>query len=361
MQLTRTLQVLALFVLTALILYFAAPVLVPLTFGLVFAMLLTPVCKWLERKGLNRGLATTGSLLFLLTIVAALVLLLNWQVGDLVKDMSKIEQQLQKLIDQVTGYIYQKFDVSPQQQKQMLKDQQSDGAGKIAGIIMAALNSVAGLMVNTLLVLVYTFVIIYFRDRFKSFVLRLTTADKQADAKKIMRKSSMVTQQYISGLGLMIVMLWVMYGIGFSIVGIKGAIFFAILCGTLEIVPFAGNITGTTITVLIALAQGGSVNMAIGVLITYGIVQFVQTYLLEPLVVGKQVSLNPLFTILIIVVGEALWGIAGMVLAIPLLGMFKVLCDNVEPLKPYGYLIGSQENASDDKSIFSKIFSSSDD
>jgi predicted PurR-regulated permease PerM len=94
--------------------------------------------------------------------------------------------------------------------------------------------------------------------------------------------------------------------------------------------------------------------MIIGILITYGLVQFIQTYLLEPLVVGAEVNINPLFTIIIIVVAELVWGVPGMVLAIPTLGIIKVICDNIDPLKPYGFLIG-EEKKKDDNNIINKV------
>jgi predicted PurR-regulated permease PerM len=141
---------------------------------------------------------------------------------------------------------------------------------------------------------------------------------------------------------MMIVILWILYGIGFSIAGVPNAIFFAVLCGVLEIVPFIGNLTGSGLTLLMAISQGGG-SMAIGVVITYAVVQFIQTYVIEPLVVGSEVNINPLFTILVLILGEELWGIAGMVLAIPLLGMTKIVFDNVDALKPYGFLIGGEK------------------
>ncbi len=141
----------------------------------------------------------------------------------------------------------------------------------------------------------------------------------------------------------MIVCLWIMYGIGFSIVGVKHAIFFAILCGLLEIVPFVGNLLGNLLTLLMAISQGGGTNMIIGILVTYAVVQFIQSYILEPLVVGAEVNINPLFTILVLVAGELIWGIPGMVLSIPLLGMAKIVFDNVESLKPFGELIGEEQ------------------
>jgi len=144
-------------------------------------------------------------------------------------------------------------------------------------------------------------------------------------------------------------MLWVMYGIGFSIVGVKHAIFFAILCGLLEIVPFVGNITGTVLTLLMALSQGAGSNMIIGILVTYGCVQFIQTYILEPLVVGAKVKINPLITIAGIVVGELIWGIPGMILAVPVIGILKIIFDNMEDLKPFGFLMGEEKKAKDGK------------
>jgi predicted PurR-regulated permease PerM len=134
-----------------------------------------------------------------------------------------------------------------------------------------------------------------------------------------------------------------LYSIGFTIAGVDNAIFFAILCGLLEIVPFVGNLIGVSVTLLMSLAQGGETSMIIAILITYAVVQFFQTYLLEPMVVGKNISINPVFTIVGLVGGELLWGLPGMILALPILGIIKIICDRIEPLKPYGFLIGDEK------------------
>ena len=191
--------------------------------------------------------------------------------------------------------------------------------------------------------LVYIFLFMFYRGRIKTFVLKLVSAQQKKNAETIMQDIEKVSQQYITGLGLMIGCLWVMYSIGFSIVGVKYAVLFAIICGLLEIVPFIGNLMGNLLAIAMVVIQGGGLGMVVGVVVTYFIVQFIQTYLLEPLVVGAEVNINPLFTIIILVVGELIWGIPGMVLAIPLLGIIKIICDHVESLKPYGYLIGSDK------------------
>lgn len=156
-------------------------------------------------------------------------------------------------------------------------------------------------------------------------------------------QSAHVMQRYLTGLSLMIITLWFMYGIGFTIVGVKNALFFAILCGLLEIIPFIGNLTGTVFTLGMALIQGGSTNMIIGILVVYATVQFIQTYLVEPLIVGAQVSLNAMATIISLVAGELLWGIPGLILAIPLMGIVKIICDHVFGLQFFALLIGDGE------------------
>jgi predicted PurR-regulated permease PerM len=123
----------------------------------------------------------------------------------------------------------------------------------------------------------------------------------------------------------------------------------------LEIIPFVGNITGTTLTVLVTTLNGGDSTKIIGIIITYGIVQFIQGWFLEPLILGAQVKINPLFTIIALILGELLWGISGVILAIPITAIFKIICDNVEPLKPYGFLIGEINEGKKDRNLLKKI------
>ena len=177
---------------------------------------------------------------------------------------------------------------------------------------------------------------------------------RETKAREIMQTSRKVAQKYLTGLAMMIAGLWIMYGIGFSIAGVKNSLFFAVLCGLLEIVPFVGNLAGVLITLLMTVAQGGDSTVLVGIVITYGIVQFVQTYFMEPLVVGSKVNLHPLFTILGLVAGEFIWGIPGMILAIPLMGMAKIIFDRIDSLKSFGYLIGEEKKSKDD-GIVNKI------
>lgn len=330
-------------VLVGLILKFGKPFLLPLALASLLAMLLFPICEWLEKKGVNKAVSTLLSMLVLVGFIACVFTFVGLQAADLAKNATKIEQRAKEKYQQVQQFISEKLGVSPQKQEEMIKKQQQASQGQMAGTAAAIAKGIGGFLTGTVIVLVYIFLLIYFRGHLKRFIIRIVPDNQEENTADIIEQSRKVTQKYLTGLALMIIGLWVMYSIGFSIAGVKNAIFFAIICGLLEIVPFVGNLLGTALTIVMALAQGGGGGVVIGILITYGTVQFIQSYILEPLVVGTEVNLNPLFTIVALIAGEFVWGIPGMILAIPVMGVTKIICDHIEPLKPFGQLIGEDK------------------
>ena len=320
-------------------LYYAKPFLVPVCFAGLLAMLFLPLSLWFESKKIPKGLSIVFCIIIFLGIITGIIWLISWQITDLASETSNIENKVKQMVSQVEEYIRSNYGISKKQQEKIITEQAQANSNMFSNIG----SSLTGFIIDFILVLVYIFLFMYFRERIKTFILKLVSSQQKKNTETILHDIVKVAQQYIVGLGMMIGCLWVMYSIGFSIVGVKYAVLFAIICGLLEIVPFIGNLTGNLLTIGMVIIQGGGLGMVIGVVITYFVVQFLQTYILEPLVVGAEVNINPLFTIIVLVLGELVWGIPGMVLAIPLLGIFKIICDHVESLKPYGYLIGSDK------------------
>jgi len=348
---TSALQKVVLFLLLGFLItgamYYAKPFLVPLCFGGLLAMLFLPLSRWFESKKIPRGLSILLCIIIFLGLITGIIWLISWQISDLASESTDIENKIRKMISQAKEYIGTHFGISKKQQEKIITEQAEQN-----GVMLSHLGSfLTGFVVAFILVLVYIFLFMFYRRRIKTFILQLISSQQKKNTEAIIHDIQRVSQKYITGLGMMIACLWIMYSIGFSIVGVKYAVLFAIICGLLEIVPFIGNLTGTLLAILMVVIQGGGAGMVLGVVITYLIVQFLQTYILEPLVVGAEVNINPLFTIIILVLGELVWGIPGMVLAIPLLGIVKIICDHIPSLKPYGYLIGSDRKK---KSIFLK-------
>lgn len=342
-RLFKALAIVGLIVLIVIILIYGKPFLVPLTIAALLSMLLLPVTRWLQGKGVNKAVATLLSILLLLLLLSGVLFFVGWQMSDIASNTSKLQQTISEKYEQAKELVSQKLGITVAKQEQLIEEQQKSSSGKMGSTVTGIMSGISSFLTDTLLVFVYIFLFIYLRSRLKGFIIRLVPLKDRPNALNILDSTQKITVKYLSGLFLMIVCLWVMYGIGFSLLGVQNAIFFAILCGLLEIVPFVGNLTGTALTIAMSMVQGGGMNMVLGILVVYGLVQFIQTYLLEPMIVGAEVSINPLFTIVGLVAGEMIWGIPGMILAIPLLGITKIVFEHIEPLKPFAYLIGSDD------------------
>jgi predicted PurR-regulated permease PerM len=317
-------------------LVYAKIFLMPLTIGGILATLFLPFCHWLENKKLPRGIAVFLCFFGLILLMAALTFLLGWKIAELTNDASLLKQKAINTLTITQEYIFTHLGISAKEQMEILKSEQPS----YTSIMQMVAGSLTNMLTNLVLVLAYFLFLLYYRSHLKNFLLKLSSPSQRVEMEQIIHSATNVSQQYLLGLSKMIICLWIMYGIGFSIIGVENALFFAILCGLLEIVPFVGNITGTTLTVLVSALHGAELSMLVGIVITYGVVQFIQGWVLEPLILGPQVKINPLFTILALVLGELIWVISGIILAIPITAILKIICDHIEPLKPYGFLIG---------------------
>jgi len=320
-------------------LYFAKGLLIPLCIAGILATLFLPFCKWMEKKKVPKVLAVIICLLVLLITIGGVGALLTWQINELTKEFSMLSEKIVEIVNLIQRYIFTNFGITPKKQSQMLGNEELS----ITGIMQVLAGSFVSIFTNFVLVLAYIFLFLYFRTHIRRFILKLIPPAQQTEMSKVLTSVTYVSQQYLVGLTKMIVCLWIMYGIGFSLIGMKNALFFAILCGLLEIVPFIGNLTGTTLTVLVAIVQGAGLPLVASIIGVYMLVQLIQGWILSPIILGPQVKINAFTTILALVIGELIWGIAGIFLAIPLVAMFKIVCDHIESLKPYGFLIGEIE------------------
>jgi len=332
-------------------LYFSKAFLMPLFIGGVLATLFLPFCNWMERKKLTKGLAAFICFLTLSLIIALFVSLLAWKISYLIDDITLIKQKANEAFFHIQNYIFHHLDITIAEQVKILKDEKPS----YSTIMQTIGGSLVYILTNFILVMVYFVFLLYYRGHIKNFLLKLVGISQRKEMERAIFSASNISQQYLIGLSKMIFCLWIMYGIGFTAIGVESALFFAILCGLLEIVPFVGNITGTILTVLFTALHGASIQVLGGIVVVYTIVQFIQGWLLEPLILGPQVKINSLFTIMALVLGELLWGIPGIILAIPLTAIFKIICDHVDTLKPYGFLIGETQVKKGEDSFIRKV------
>lgn len=332
-------------------LYFAKGFLIPIAIGGVIATLFLPFCRWMEAKKIPKAFAVFVCLLIVVIVATAIGFLFGWQISALASDYALIKQKAIEKGIYVQHYIFRNLGIALEKQSEILKTEQP----LVTNVVQVVFESIRHFIVTFVFIFSYIFLLLYYRGHIKQFLIKLSPPANRKETEQVIYSTANVSQQYLLGLAKIIVCLWIMYGIGFGILGVNNFILFAILCGLLEIIPFIGNITGTIITVLVAAMHGAGLPILAGIIVVYGAVQFIQGWVLEPLILGPQVKINPLFTIIALILGEIIWGIPGIILAIPITAMLKIICDNIESLKPYGFLIGEIETVKTKRSLSEKI------
>ena len=325
----------------------AKTLLIPIAIASLLSMLLMPLDRKLRSIGINKGISILICDFIVLLAFAGLFLLVSAQINSVINDWPEIKERVEPLIEKARTTIQEKTGSS-------ISSYLPDKAG-FAQRLQTFSGSFLGAISSTLLVFIYIFFFMFYRHKFKGFILRMVPDEKKAKSEKVIAKASKVSQQYLTGKMITITILAICYAVSFSILGIRYAILISILAAILDLIPYIGNIIAFILTASLAFISGGEVNTFIWLGITFAVIQFLQSYILEPFIVGQKVNLNPLFTILAVIVGGAIWGVAGMILAIPVLGILKVIFDNVPALNPFGYLIGDDQNGSAESGIISKI------
>jgi len=327
-------------VLTTTILYFGKPVFMPLAIAGVLALVFMPFCRWMEKQGVGPVPAAIICGATFSLLLTGVIFFIIYYFRQMSTDISGLMDSISRYGHTIRQYLHDKVGVKGLEKESALPIPLPPDAGGFSRIATSVMSAALSVVINLVLILIYMIMLLCIRGQIKIFILKLVRPEYREETRGVISSSAKVVQRYLWGLFFVIACLWVMYSIGFSLVGVHNALFFAILCGLLEVVPFVGNITGSTLTSIMALSQGGGMPMVLGVLGTYALIQFIQFYIITPLVMREQVSIHPLFTIVILIAGELIWGIPGMILAIPALGIFKIVCDHVEALYPFGYLIG---------------------
>ena len=157
---------------------------------------------------------------------------------------------------------------------------------------------------------------------------------------EIITKIKTVIQRYLTGLVIEAIMVAVMDSVALLILGIDYAILLGIIGALLNVIPYIGGVVAVALPMMIAIATKSTAWYAVYVLAAYYFIQLIDNNYIVPYIVSSKVKINALFSIIVVLAGNALWGISGMFLSIPLLAIVKLIFDHIEPLKPWGFLLG---------------------
>lgn len=314
----------------------------PILFGVLFAYLLYPLTNFLEKHKVPRILANLAGIIFAAIVVSSAVFFLYKQLEIFVQDFPTLKAQALKNVDGLELWIEEKFGVSSAEQQQYIKERINDLFESGNQFFGTAFTATTSTVTKIGLLPVYIFFMLYYRNKFKRFILLVIPPQKHQKANNILNDVSFVTERYMGGVMAVVLILCVLNSIGLLIVGLKYAILLGIISALFNFIPYFGTLIGGIIPLLYALLLSPHPEKAVGVVIYFIIIQFIENNILTPNITGGNVQLNPFITILSIVVGGMMWGIPGMFLIVPFLAMFKILCEYIEPLKPYAFLLGTE-------------------
>jgi predicted PurR-regulated permease PerM len=333
------------FVLLVIGLRAAGPILIPLAFSFLLALLLYPMCKMLERRRVPRGLAIIVAILVMITVLGALLLLVMSQLIGFSGELPEMTARLETAIFGLQDKIETQTGLSPESQISWLTAKVQEFAENSGDLLGSIVQPTLTFLAAVGLIPFYVFFILFYRDHLKEFVFRVTKPDEHENVVVIMKKTQKVIQHYLSGIFTVMVILAVLNTSALLIIGIKHAVFFGVFAAMLTIIPYIGVFIGSSLPIVYSLAMSDTYWTPVLVYLTFTAIQTLEGNVITPNIVGNKVSINPLVAIIALVIGAHVWGIVGMIIFVPFVAMLKVAFDNIESMKPYGLLLGVEKKS----------------
>ncbi len=323
------------------ILYIGQSVIMPVMMAFLFAILLRPVVSFFKSKlHFPHVIAVTFAVIVFVMVIAGIFTFISFQVSEMANDFGKIQKNFYIHLDHIQDYVRAKYHISSREQKKYIDDATKDSLSDVKAAIGVTLLSFTDTLMNVILIPIYMFLILLYRTHFMLFLSRLFKSDHHPLLVEILDQIKISVKGYIFGLSLYINMVYNLNSIGFWIIGMEYAILLGIITGILNLIPYVGILFAGLLSIVVSLTGSPEVSIIFGVIIVNVIVQLIDNNVLVPLIINSKVEINAFVSIVGIIIGGALMGISGMFLAIPVIAVLKVIFDRIEPLKPWGYLMG---------------------
>lgn len=315
---------------TAIIL--AKDIVVPMAFAGFLAVVMLPVIKRLEDRKIGTAISITIVLFVVIIFLALIMWLIVNQVVGLLNDLPNLQVKFETYMNDFSRTLRRDFGISTVEQNKLLGEFMRNVSVYLGDILLSTTTAISTLVQ----IPIYIFLFLIYRNKFRDFFLSIIPGNEEFGWKTDIER---VVQGYISGLTLVTLIIASLNCIGLLALGIDHAIFFGILSGALTIIPYIGIIIGALFPVLMALITKDSIWYTVGVIIVFSVVQFLEGNFITPRITGSKVSINALAAIVALVIGGMILGIAGMILAVPAIGVLKILLSHSDHLKPFVILL----------------------
>jgi predicted PurR-regulated permease PerM len=262
------------------------------------------------------------------------------QVSVIIQDLPRFEEKTNELLTVLKNYVEARFDIPIEKQTAILQNETRDFSRSIRQYSTQMLTGSVKLMAGMAITLAFTYLMLFHKEKYYDFFLNMNKNGSLEEKEKILGNIAKVGQRYLTGRAISIFILFVLYVIALWATGIEGALLLAAIGALVNIIPYIGPLLAGIFPFVMAMVTKDSIQPAIWVVILFSVIQGIDNYFITPYVLGGEVSLSALATIVFIICGGFVWGVAGMILFIPMLSIVKIIFDAVPAMQPYGNLIG---------------------
>jgi predicted PurR-regulated permease PerM len=312
-----------------------AEIFTPFLAAFILAYILRPAFLWLERRRIPSSLAAGLTVILGLAVVTAILSLF---IGLLKTEIPLIKAQLPTWIANTQAWLGPKLadfhiDVDWGSLKstasQKISEHISDNADSLMSttidtVLMSGSSVITG-FVNSVLILFVMFYLLIDWNQFFQYVKNLVPKRAQETVHHLAMHTDGLLSQYLNGMVIVVSIMSAFYSISLTLIGIKGAVALGIFTALMIVIPYIGIALGFTLAIVSALLQFGPGSEIIGVLVIYGIGQFLEGFFLTPRLVGERIGLHPVAVLFALLFFGKLFGFFGVLLALPISAVSLVL------------------------------------
>jgi len=324
---------------SALLLYFGKTLLIPLCFGLLVAVITYPMSKWLENRKWPRALATALVLTVVILVFMSLAWLLFYEFRLFLRDVPQIKDRFLEVINDIKNFLSTSLNILPDTQKKLLENISAGLNKNMSGSLSSAVSVTAATLFNLVLIPIYAALFLYNRGTFVKFLHSVVGTEYHAQLNSVLHQSIVSYFKFVKGTFFVYCIVGVLNSLGLLMLGIQHAVLFGMITAFMTIIPYAGIIVSAALPVSVALLTKDSFWYPIGVVIVFTVVQYLEANVIYPRIVGQQLNLNTWAVLVSVFLGSLIWGISGMILFIPFVGILKLISDNIEGWKPLNIIL----------------------
>ena len=303
----------------------------PLFIGFIVAWLFNPLVNKMTKKGMSRIIA---SIIVYIIFILFLVVFFRVFIPIIYNELNELIGTIPSIVSDITNFIndlFNKIDDAQGFDINSIKDGILDAitaygnsiSSNLPTTIMNIMGSLFSGLGSIFFGLIIGLYMLFDFDNVTVLFLKLIPSRHQMEIAGLLDKIGVEVRKTVNGTLLVACMVFVCDTIGFSIIGLKSALLFGLFCGITDLIPYIGPWLGTAVATVVGLTQSPLVGL--GVLIIAVIVQMVESYVLQPVVMSKATNLHPVTIICGLLIFGHFFGIVGMILATPIMSIIKVI------------------------------------